>query len=77
MDNRRKLLKWIKSQGYSELESGELTNDLYRKLSPYSIKLSLDIDKFFISIMQDTACTSLAKFKEIANFRIKRKIKNL
>tara|TARA_R100000656_G_scaffold49226_1_gene39731 strand:+ start:1558 stop:1785 length:228 start_codon:yes stop_codon:yes gene_type:complete len=69
----QKLYTWIRSMNKSELEAISITDSLFKSLLPFSKKYGFDLDTFVNGCLNDYGCTSLAKFKDIANYRIKRK----
>lgn len=76
MDMKTKLIKWIRSMGYEPQEAIGIADNIIKKLKPYCKAMNTTTDKFITQVMNDTTCTSLGKFKDIANYRIKRKLKS-
>jgi hypothetical protein len=72
---KQKLIKWIQSMGYEELEAIGIADNLVLKLLPYCKAYDIDIQLLLKSCLNDYACNSLAKFKLLANERIKKKRK--
>lgn len=71
MTNKTRLIKWIGSMGKKPEEAVGIADNLIKKLLPYKkLMPNQDIDEFLGKCLRDTACTSLFKFKEIANYRI-------
>jgi hypothetical protein len=67
-----KLIKWIQSMGYQQIEAIGTADDIVRKILPYCKEYNLDVQALLKSCLNDYGCTSLGKFKELINHRIKR-----
>ena len=69
---KAKLIKWIQSMGYEQAEALGIADNLIKRLLPYCEAYGLDIQNLLKSCLNDYSCTSLEKFKLLANHRIKR-----